>query len=87
MSTLEDIVTKKRGKGKPKPSRTSSVSDVPSSTTSVPGDKLPLEVEENIDRSKCVTLGASKDGMVVVGPKGFRKIFKTIEEAKKWLNN
>lgn len=35
--------------------------------------------------SDCVTLGPSKDGVVVVGPRGFRKIFKTVEEAKAWL--
>jgi len=87
MSTLENLVSKNNKKAKRKNSQTEATEAI-SETSKTEAISETSKTEANsVDRSQCVTLGASKEGIVVVGPRGFRTVFSTIEEAIEWLNS
>jgi len=83
-NTLDKIVTKAKKK----------VTSPLDASPAFSSEKAPLEKakdapafpsEKEPPRSACVTLGVSKEGVIVVGPDKFRKIFSTVEEARAWL--
>jgi len=83
-NTLDKIVTKTRKKAKDAFSE-----DAPFKKGAEEAGATPLKEDATQSseppRSACVTLGVSKEGVIVVGPGKFRKVFATVEEAKAWL--
>ena len=81
-NTLDKIVTKTKKKAAPSKDEFKEallLKEAPTQTL------VPKEEFNEPPRSACVTLGVSKEGVIVVGPGKFRKVFVTVEEARAWL--